>query len=657
MGKTLSRSSSCMGKTSSRSPSFEVRTASSKNPTYLKDFTESKIGDSSRVTSPFNQSGGVNTIGNTSLTSVASRGGLSFETGKSTTDEPSTTTVSRTKDLSPRSLVSQSDLSTVVTGTISSAFPFQRTWSADAALLNTASHNQGLMTEALRLHLYTSAQAISHGSQGQESLTAATRKALLVKQQKANMFDVETTGPASRLALAHSSLDDGERDGTNRHALADGKLVKRKEDNRNCLRLPICFGSRKLMEQVYTFTSSELAETSRQLSKLDTSNYFPKSRILPSQDRSTRGSFRSTRGCLRQQTGKLEEEENETGDYVASDLSGIESLYEYEYDSEAHKSVVYHECGSDPVRELKVMVHDAPPEKVREGLIEYNKVVIKVEASTVSPTDCAIRSGKMSDEFNVSAPATPGVDAVGKIYRIDRESSAAYKLEVGDRVISLIKWGGNSRFLTVDPAKLVKVSDELDPAEAACLVETYLHAFQLVHSGQGKALRYRTNALQDKRVLVVGEMASNLGKAILQLLNLAGCHNVVATASDKNYDHLSEMKVMLIDPEPLQWNSFMHSSVDLLIQLSGQLSPAVVYGVLRPTGSMVIATSYNKAGERMGGAPTSAKMVVCARPDFSLDARVIRYNVFRAWDENWEFIQDDLRHLTSLLERDRKSVV
>ena len=47
-------------------------------------------------------------------------------------------------------------------------------------------------------------------------------------------------------------------------------------------------------------------------------------------------------------------------------------------------------------------------------------------------------------------PNTPGVDFIGKLYRIDADTSKRYSLTVGDRVMSLIKWGGNARFVSVD---------------------------------------------------------------------------------------------------------------------------------------------------------------------------------------------------------------
>ncbi|KAL7576675.1 hypothetical protein ACA910_005603 [Epithemia clementina (nom. ined.)] len=527
-----------------------------------------------------------------------------------------------------------------------------------------------LMTVATKQHIGSSSRSRAAGTThppGQStSSVGAPKKALLVTQQNtdssasANGEAGKVSIPKISVSFSRSSWDDIDNDRQLLYGKGPKKQDQQKEQHRSCLRLPICFGgNRKSFEQVFTFTNSDLGE-SRELSAQDTANLFPKSRLIPSSPNSLTAKDSSSKGTMesRQQNQTVVEEE--TGGYLQdirspTQRSGIHSLYEYEYDLGVHMSVVFDDFGSNPEEQLRVLVHEAPPEKNREGLIEYNKVVIKVEASTVSTTDCALRSGKLAHEFNLSAPATPGVDVIGKIYRIDGESSANYKLKVGDRVMSLIKWGGNSRYLTVDPSKLVKVSDDLDPAEAVCLVETYLHAFQLVHCGQSKTTRYRKNALQDKRILVVGELASNIGKAIVELANLAGCRNIVGTVAEKHYETVTKMGVIPIDPEPLNWKSFLNGSVDLLIQLNGRLSPTVAYGVLRPTGSMVISTSYSKADERLGPAAQAKMVAACGKPDLSLDARVTRYNVFRSWDDNREYVQDDLRHLTSLLE-ERKLV-
>ena len=76
---------------------------------------------------------------------------------------------------------------------------------------------------------------------------------------------------------------------------------------------------------------------------------------------------------------------------------------------------------------------------------------------------------------------TPGVDMIGKIDKIDALSMLKYKLKPGNRVMSLIKWGGNSRYTRIATDQLVKVPSGVDPAQAVCLAEAYLAAFQALH--------------------------------------------------------------------------------------------------------------------------------------------------------------------------------
>lgn len=96
----------------------------------------------------------------------------------------------------------------------------------------------------------------------------------------------------------------------------------------------------------------------------------------------------------------------------------------------------------------------------------------------------------------IPLPNSPGVDVVGRLYRIDNESSKRHGLSKGDRVMSLTNFGGNARYLAVAPEHLVKVPESIDPAEAACLAETYLTAFQVLHLGQGSSSRYKNTSLK-----------------------------------------------------------------------------------------------------------------------------------------------------------------
>ena len=79
---------------------------------------------------------------------------------------------------------------------------------------------------------------------------------------------------------------------------------------------------------------------------------------------------------------------------------------------------------------------------------------------------------------------TPGVDVVGKVVGIAQSTSSSFSLYPGPSVVSLIKAGGNSRYISLYPESLVKVPEGLDPAQVVCLCDTYLSAFQSLHYGQ-----------------------------------------------------------------------------------------------------------------------------------------------------------------------------
>merc|ERR1740139_335821 len=108
-----------------------------------------------------------------------------------------------------------------------------------------------------------------------------------------------------------------------------------------------------------------------------------------------------------------------------------------------------------------------------------HSVVIKVEASSVSLTDVLMRKNLWHKA--VPLPNIPGVDCVGRIYSIG-SNVLKYGLEEGDRVVALSQYlGGNSRYVSLGADKVVKVSDEVDAAEAACIVRTYLLAYQSLY--------------------------------------------------------------------------------------------------------------------------------------------------------------------------------
>lgn len=267
----------------------------------------------------------------------------------------------------------------------------------------------------------------------------------------------------------------------------------------------------------------------------------------------------------------------------------------------------------------------------------------------MSQTDCFIRRGEWWGTSQVSLPNTPGVDFVGKLYRIDKESTQRTGLKKGDRVIALTKWGGNSRYLPVDPATLVKVPELVDPAEAACLVETYLTAFQLLHFGQSPGSRYRKAALKGKSFLVVGAMTPNMGRAIAQLATHSGADMVYATSKPKHFQQLSALGFVPLSQDPLDWWEKLNGKVDLIISLGEEVTP-LFYKLLKRSGEIVIAThSEVDLAPDMELVREPSKLI-CSRGKTQRKSRTAFYDVFNEWDVNLGKCRKDLTHLVRLLE-------
>lgn len=277
----------------------------------------------------------------------------------------------------------------------------------------------------------------------------------------------------------------------------------------------------------------------------------------------------------------------------------------------------------------------------------------------MSATDCDIRRGRWRSESQEDdLPKTPGVDIVGKVYGISQADVARFNLYPGQTVVSLVKWGGNSRFISLNPEKLVKVPEGMDPAQATCLAETYLAAFQMLHHRQNGSRRYLEQSLKGKLVLIVGPVTNSFGKATMELALQSGAAIVFATAKKQHWKMLIELGVIPLDPDPLEWVDRVAGTIDLL------LAPKVEPGeepirsdhflqALRDTGHFVTHGHHHKLENSSVRRNHKNNHIVCKPIKVSLDLvdRCYAYDVYEEWDRNLDVCKKDLMHLLGMLER------
>lgn len=248
---------------------------------------------------------------------------------------------------------------------------------------------------------------------------------------------------------------------------------------------------------------------------------------------------------------------------------------------------------------------------------------------------------------------------VGKVYGTNQTTGKAFALKSMETVTSLVKWGGNARFMTIHPNQLVKVPAGLSPVQVACLPECYLSAFQVLHMGQTGNGRYRESSMKGKSILILGCMTNNMGKAIIELALHAGVANIYATAKKKHWKTLVSYGVMPLSTNPMEYMPRIAGTMDLVIAPNGNLredvTPVHFRALLPKYGQLVMA------GHRILGNDIPiddwkknhrASALACGKNKAlqKILRNSISYDVYEMWEKNLELCKRDLSHLLKLLE-------
>ena len=216
--------------------------------------------------------------------------------------------------------------------------------------------------------------------------------------------------------------------------------------------------------------------------------------------------------------------------------------------------------------------------------------------------------------------------------------------------MTLTKWGGNSRYLYVDPSQLVKVPEMTDPATTVCLAETYLSAFQVLHYGVVSSKRYRRNSLKGKTCLILGSMDPKIGQALSEIARFAGVKTMYASAKQKRFGQLQSTGIIPLSKDNLDWIDRLDGKIDMIISFEQEVSP-LYYSLLTPDGEMVLVCCGEVKVDDIFHVPKPSRMM-CRRSKWQQKSRTHIYDVYKEWDDNTERCKRDLQHLIELLTKD-----
>jgi NADPH:quinone reductase-like Zn-dependent oxidoreductase len=306
------------------------------------------------------------------------------------------------------------------------------------------------------------------------------------------------------------------------------------------------------------------------------------------------------------------------------------------------------------------------------------------QASTVSISDCEIRRNlNRNILWPIPLPICPGQDLVGRIVYIGQKIRKYGTFQLGDRVCSIHKFlGGNSKYIGLSGAKLIPCPDDVDAAEACCIVRSYLAAYQIL---------YRTGTFEldhHHKILVTGANG-NIGRAVIDLAKLARAKVYGAAGARHKRFVQSVLGVPWVHSDPVNW-SRLHD-IDVVVDcvnytgnFNDSCTPLIRGGILIRVGSSKYVSDvihrqrmeienldyeFDSGDEDIGkmcGAltPGSKKSAVYSNSMFkhiplkyggglqlSMFATQISYDLFNNIENHWHGCKDDLDYLFAMLSR------
>jgi len=161
--------------------------------------------------------------------------------------------------------------------------------------------------------------------------------------------------------------------------------------------------------------------------------------------------------------------------------------------------------------------------------INKNQILIKVAAFGINYADIMARKGLYND-----APPLPsilGYDIAGVVAEVGSDVKI---FKVGDRVVSLTRFGGYAEYACVEADAAAIISESIDFKSAPALVTQYITAYYCAI--------LQANIQPDDEVLIHA-CAGGVGTAITQLAKWRGCKVWGTAGSDKKLEYPKAMRV------------------------------------------------------------------------------------------------------------------
>ena len=216
-------------------------------------------------------------------------------------------------------------------------------------------------------------------------------------------------------------------------------------------------------------------------------------------------------------------------------------------------------------------VREAPDPAVGPGTVR-----IRVRAAGINFSDLLARQG-----LYPGAPKPPCVIGYEVAGVVDAVAPDVTTRRVGERVVALTPFGGQSQLVVVPPGRISPLPDGWSFEEGAALPVVYLTAHHLL---------VRVAAVHRGETVLVHAAAGGVGLAVAELGRILGLR-IVGLASAGKHDVLRAWNVEPVDRADPHWPDAVRrlapAGVDVVLDAVGGDSWRQGYALLAPLGRLV----------------------------------------------------------------------
>lgn len=261
--------------------------------------------------------------------------------------------------------------------------------------------------------------------------------------------------------------------------------------------------------------------------------------------------------------------------------------------------------------------------------------------------DAKIRYNHIYTPFQLDGEVmTPGIDIVGRVVKSGDIATVHHGIYTNDRVASLVGCGGNSTYISLNAADIVRVPTLVSCSSASIVIESYLPAYQALLSGMQEPEKINMSCLQNKNILIFGGI-STVGQAMIELSLLFGAKQVYTTAISKHHKLLKSFGAIPLETDSRIWTPEIQNSIDIAVEPSCDEPDKNSLEVIKTDGILVC---FGR-GKNATGTVGLMSRLFSSRPKERF--KKYEYNVFDAWKQDIETSKSDLSYLFGLLKSER----